>query len=186
MTRWKIAAVALVAAVSAVTVTACVGRSGTGQDSAVDLAAMGSEGEALAALGFDVQYADLDDATATPTDAASTDPTAGRGEGWRKRHQARVLLRKNLLHGEVVVQTRDGTKTIVAQRGTVTAVDGSSMTVRSTDGFTLTWTFGENLRVVEHGTRVQVDRVQVGALLGVAGAKDGERSVARLIVIPKK
>ena len=84
------------------------------------------------------------------------------------------------------MQTKDGgTKTVAVQRGEVTAIDGDSMTVKSTDGFTMTWTFGEDLRVVERRTTVQPSEVKVGTTLGVAGAKDGDRGVARLIVIPR-
>ena len=60
------------------------------------------------------------------------------------------------LHGEAVVKTKDGgTKTVAVQRGEVTAIDGDSVTVKSTDGFTLTWTFGDELRVVERRTTVR-------------------------------
>ena len=104
-----------------------------------------------------------------------------RGEEWRKRRQARVLLRRNTLHGEAVVKTKDGgTQTVAVQRGEVTAIDGDSMTVKSTDGFTMTWTFGDDLRVVERRATVQPSEVKVGATLGVAGAKDGDKGVARL------
>jgi hypothetical protein len=97
----------------------------------------------------------------------------------------RAYLRKNTLHGEIVVQTKEGTRTIAVQRGTVTALDDDSMTVKSTDGFTMTWTFGENLRVIERRTTVQPEDVEVGAEVGVAGAKDGDRATARLVVIPR-
>ncbi|MFC0004157.1 hypothetical protein [Micromonospora siamensis] len=169
---------------------------GPATQTAVDVAAaMGAEGQALAAMGFDA--AELEPGTASSTDPAggaepstSADPKAKRGERaqeWRKRHAARVLLRKNTLHGEAVVQTKDGgTRTVVVQRGQVTAIDGDSVTVKSTDGFTLTWAFGDKLRVVERRATVQPTAVKVGTTVGVAGAKDGDRDVARLILIPLK
>lgn len=159
MPRWGIATgtTALLAAV-ALGVSGCGAAEVASQparDVAVEVAAaMGVEGQALAAMGFDAD--DLDVLTvaapATPTPGAS--PSAKekarekRGEEWRKRRQARVLLRKNTLHGEAVVKTKDGgTQTVAVQRGEVTAIDGDSMTVKSTDGFTMTWTFGDDLRV---------------------------------------
>lgn len=97
-----------------------------------------------------------------------------------------MLLRRNTLHGEAVVKTKDGgTQTVAVQRGEVTAIDGDSMTVKSTDGFTVTWTFGDDLRVVEHRATVRVSDVKVGTTLGVAGAKDGDKGAARLILIPR-
>ncbi|MER6595271.1 hypothetical protein ABT214_26175 [Micromonospora purpureochromogenes] len=154
---------------------------------------MGVEGQALAAMGFDPTELELVAAPA-PSASGSAEAEAGpkgkrgeRAEEWRKRRQARVLLRKNTLHGEAVVQTRDGgTKTVVVQRGEVTAVDGDSVTVKSTDGFTLTWTFGDKLRVIERRTTIQSSDVRVGTRIGVAGAKDGDATVARLIVVPFK
>jgi hypothetical protein len=166
----------------------------TAKETAVEVAAaMGADGQALAALGFDA--ADLDvDPVAAPSAAASAGEQAGpqdkrgeRAEDWRKRHRARVLLRKNTLHGEVVVQTKDGgTKTIAVQRGQVTAIDDREMTVRSADGFTMTWTFGDKLRVVERRTTVQPSDLKVGTTVGVAGTKDGDGGSARLIVVPIK
>ncbi|WP_446211880.1 hypothetical protein [Micromonospora sp. IBSANI012] len=167
---------------------------GTTQQAAVDVAAaMGVEGQALAAMGFDPTELELVAAPA-PSASGSAEPEAGpkgkrgeRAEEWRKRRQARVLLRKNTLHGEAVVQTKDGgTKTVVVQRGEVTAVDGDSVTVKSTDGFTLTWTFGDKLQVIERRTTIQSSDVKVGTKIGVAGAKDGDATVARLIVVPFK
>ncbi|SCF46915.1 hypothetical protein [Micromonospora mirobrigensis] len=168
---------------------------GPATQTAVDVAAaMGVEGQALAAMGFDP--AELDPSGAASTDAedpagaapsASAAPKGERVKEWRKRHGARVLLRRNTLHGEAVVQTKDGgTRTVVVQRGQVTAIDGDSMTVKSTDGFTLTWAFGEKLRVVERRATVQPTAVKVGTTVGVAGAKDGDRDVARLVLIPLK
>lgn len=83
------------------------------------------------------------------------------------------------------MKTRDGgTKTVAVPRGEVTAIDDRSMTVKSADGFTVTWTFGEKLRVVERRTTVRSTDIKIGTAVGVAGAKDGDRGVARLVVVP--
>ncbi|WFE95294.1 hypothetical protein [Micromonospora sp. WMMD987] len=163
---------------------------------AVDVAAaLGVEGQALAALGVDPTELDLIAAPApAASDAATPSPSAGakgkrgeRAQELRQRRQARVLLGRNGLHGEAVVQTRDGgTKTVVVQRGEVTAVDGGSVTVKSTDGFSLTWKLGDQLRVVQRRTTIKADDVKVGTKVNVAGARDGDASVARLIVVPVK
>ncbi|GIJ10620.1 hypothetical protein ACFFMR_15395 [Micromonospora andamanensis] len=158
------------------------------QESAVEVvAAMGAEGQALAALGLDPAELDPDATVATPVEAT---PSAGtkrqeRAEEWRKRKAARVLLRRNTLHGEVVVKTRDGgTKTVAVQRGKVTALADDKITVRSTDGFTRTWTFADDLRVVERRKSIESTDIKVGTKLGVAGALNGEQAQARLIVVP--
>jgi hypothetical protein len=137
--------------------------------------ALGPEAGALAAMGFDLGSAGIaPSAQASPSTVDKVRPG---------RHKLRVFLRRNILHGEVVVQTKDGPKTIVVQRGTVTAIDAKSITVKSTDGFVLTWTFGDPLHVLEHRTTIQPSQVAVGAVVGVAGAKDGDQTTARLVVI---
>ena len=139
---------------------------------AVDVADVVVADEALQAIGFEA----LSMASPTPT------PTPGKG----RRGHGHGLLRGNTLHGEVVVQTKEGTRTVVVQRGTVTAITDMSITVKSSDGYTLTWAFGDKLRVVERRTTIQPKDVAVGTTVGVAGAKDGDRNVARLIRIPNR
>ena len=149
-----------------------------------------AEAEALAAMGVqpeDIVAAepnlDLVAATASPSEKTRGDG-GKRLDAWRKRHAAKVALHRNVLHGEAVVQTKDGTITVLVQRGTVTAITGDSVTVKSTDGFTQTWKFHENLRVVEKRATIQPSQVKVGAEIALAGPKSGDTPMARLIVIP--
>jgi hypothetical protein len=166
--------------------TACGSANGAASETAVDVAeALGPEAGALAAMGF--APADMTPAELTATEPAPTATSTPGADRRGKRHTLRVFLRKNMLHGEAVVMTKDGTtKTIVVQRGTVTALTATTITVKSTDGFTLTWTLGDPLRVVEHRTTIQPSQVAVGAEVGIAGSKDGDKTVARLILIPNK
>jgi hypothetical protein len=164
-------------------------------------ASFSPEGEALAAMGFDGQdiaagepafagAAVAGRAAAAAAPGASASPNGGGGKDakrkdWRQRRLLRVALAKNTLHGEAVVQTKDGqTVTVVVQRGTITELTDSSVTVKSADGFTLTWRYADNLRVVEKRQTVQPSEVKVGMDVGVAGAKDGASAVARFIVVP--
>lgn len=190
----------IVTGATALLAAAALGLAGCGpaqvaQDSAKETAvevaaALGADGQALAALGLDAGDLDVDPVAApapsgSPGAKAGADRKADRGQEWRKRHRARVLLRKNTLHGEVVVQAKDGgTKTVAVQRGQVTAVDDRSMTVKSADGFTMTWTFGEKLRVVERRATLRSSDIKVGTTVGVAGAREGDGGVARLVVVP--
>jgi hypothetical protein len=133
------------------------------------------EAVALASMGFDT--AGLEPANAP---APSASPDHGKG-----RRGLRVELRKNVLHGETVVQTKDGVQTIEVQRGQVTAVTDTSVTVRSTDGFTETWTFGPKFTVVQNRAKVPATAIASGAQIGIAGTKSGDTSTARLAVLPK-
>jgi hypothetical protein len=152
---------------------------GTVRDGSLDGFLDGSFGEeaaALQAVGYETE-------PAAPGPSASA-PAADRKEKRQERRAAgRKFLRKNTLHGEMTVQGKDGVRTIVVQRGTVTASDGRTITVKSTDGFTLTWTNAPDLRVVQDRKKVDAAAVKTGATIGVAGAKDGSATTARLVVI---
>jgi hypothetical protein len=186
-TAAAVATLALAAGLLGLTACSRPGASAAGQETvaeaaapALDLAA-GLEEQALEALGFEA--AEL--APNEPSATSDPDPSAGPGKGERgknRRPLARALLRGRVLHAEAVVQTDEGTRTLVSQRGTITAIDGDSVTVRSTDGFSLTWAFGDKLRVIERRRTVQPTDLVVGTEIGVAGAEDGGKAVARLIV----
>jgi hypothetical protein len=192
MRMYRRIGVVAVIGVTALGLTACgsgAPAGGSGADAgqtAVEVAAdLSAEGQALAALGF--QPADIEPVGYLVTDP-SPSPSADKRDrqGRHKRHLNRILLRKNTLHGEVVVQTKDGTKTLLVQRGEVTAINGTTMTVKSTDGYTQTWKFGDQIRVFERRNTVQPKDIAVGTQLGVAGTKDGDTSTAKLIVVPAK
>jgi len=174
-------------------------------DSASATTDLGWEAQALQAIGLET--ADLAPANAAtdpapaasapvPNPAAAIAPAAspsasakaGAGDaGSKRRHRLlRFAFGKSALHGEAVVKTDDGTKTVVVQRGTVTAIDATSVTVKSTDGFTLTWTFGTPITVIERRSQVQPSAIAVGTQVGLAGDKAGNSPSARLIVVPNK
>jgi hypothetical protein len=164
-------------------VAALAGLVGCGQPDPgatdVEYTELSWEGQALETIGM--SPAEL------PAAAAQSVPTASPGPGDRERNRRwrRVHFPfRNVLHAEGVVQTDEGQKTVVVQRGSVTAISATSMTVRSADGFTLVWTLGDDkLRVFERRNQVQPSAVAVGADVGVAGAKEGDAAVARLLVI---
>jgi hypothetical protein len=146
------------------------------------------EASALTALGFNT-----DDVTASgkladpgPSDAPSAAPGRSGRYGRPAPLRLRRLLARHVEHGEVVVQTKQGDKTIDIQRGQVTAIDDKSITVKSADGFTQTWVFGTPLRVIQNRDTIQPSAVTVGQEVGVAGAKNGTTVTANLVVIPLK
>ena len=130
---------------------------------------------AMQAIGVETGLA----AEPTPAPSTSAAPKAGK----ERRAAVRKYLRKNTLHGEITVQGKDGTRTIVVQRGTVTGVSATSVSVRSTDGYALTWTYGDKLRVVQNRSTVATTAIKTGAQIGVAGTRNGAATAARLIVL---
>ncbi|MEU8000782.1 hypothetical protein AB0B66_06410 [Catellatospora sp. NPDC049111] len=145
------------------------------------------EAEALAAMGVapdDLVAAESElDALVSPS-PGTKDKLDDRLRNWRKRHALRVALRRDVQHGEAVVETKKGPVTVLVQRGVVTAVDAESITVKSADGFTQTWKYGEKLRVVEKRATIQPTELKAGAQVALAGPKEGDTPTARLIVIP--
>jgi len=176
----------LVGMVCALGLAACGGTPAAPSSaaSAADLADLSYETEALAEIGFATDLADLR-AVAMPDPSASA--KVGRQGENRKLRKLRVTFGRHTLHAEATVQTKAGVQTLVVQRGEVTAVTDTTVTVKSSDGFSLTWTFGDKLRIAKRGApRGQVERSELtsGVTIGVAGLRDGSTTTARLIVIP--
>jgi len=148
----------------------------TATSPAVAAADVADEAYALQAVGFDTGLA----ADPAPSSSAAAGDRKTPAE---RRAALRKYLRKNTMHGEITVQGKEGVKTIVVQRGTVTAVTATSVTVKSTDGFTATWDFGDKLKIVQNRQAVAAGALKTGAEVGVAGTKDGSTDSARLIAI---
>ncbi len=146
-------------------------------------AALSPEQSALTALGF--TSADVTPVSGTANADPAVAPSAStKHPRLKKLAIRRLALRKNVEHGQVTVETKNGDETIDVQRGTVTAISSTSMTVKSTDGYSLTWTISSPLNVIEHRTKVQPSAVTTGETVGVAGLQSGSAATAKLVVIP--
>jgi hypothetical protein len=74
-------------------------------------------------------------------------------------------------HGDVTVQGANGAATAMTlQRGTVTATSGTSVTVKSTDGFTATY-------AVDSSTRGRTTNLAKGDTVLVIAQKAGAKAV---------
>lgn len=105
-------------------------------------------------------------------DAATPDAgTAGRMRG----------LGRRVLHGEVVVQTRKGFVTAEIARGTVAAIDATSISVKSADGVTTTFAIDAKTKARSAGHVVPLTSVHDGDTVGVLGIKNGTDFVAKVI-----
>ena len=100
----------------------------------------------LALGGFGIASAQTD----TP-DPPAVEDDAGRPGARVHKAGPRfgVMAGRGAIHGEFVVPDGDGDgyRTAVVQRGTVTAVNESSLTVESEDGFTETYAVDDNTLV---------------------------------------
>jgi hypothetical protein len=78
-----------------------------------------------------------------------------------------------LLHGEQVVQQGTKVVTIDEQVGKITAVSATTVTIRSSDGFTATYVVGSTTRIGKNRTQVKISAVVVGDTVRVEGVKSG-------------
>jgi hypothetical protein len=114
-------------------------------------------------------------ANASADDSAVDADAAGPGERLRG-------FGKRVVHGEVVLQTKKGFVTAVIARGTVTAIDGDSMTVKSPDGVTSNFSIDQKTRARSDGKKIAISAIHVGDKVGVLGVKAGSAApLARMI-----
>jgi hypothetical protein len=119
---------------------------------------------ALAGGGAAVALAD----TSTPTPAT---PSSSAPAPAAKPHAKQRALARRAEHGEVVLRGKGGDRTVDVQRGVVTAASPTSVTVRSTDGFTATYTFTPTSKVRKQKAVSQPSAVAVNDRVGVVAAK---------------
>jgi hypothetical protein len=159
----------------------CAGRTADG--ASTDSSELAWDGQALEAIGFntaDLSAVGLAEQSAQPQASDRRDQRRGAGAFRRLRFG----FGHGLLHGEGVIQTAEGVKTIVVQRGTVTEISSTSMTVKSADGFTLTWAISDQTRVIKDRKLAKPTDVAVGTEIGVSGSRETSGVIARMIVVP--
>ena len=85
------------------------------------------------------------------------------------------------LHGQVVVaKSGGGTQTILIQKGQVTAVSATSLTVKSSDGFTATYAVTGDTAV--DGDKGRISAVAQNADVVVSAVQDGGTDTAQSIL----
>ena len=87
-----------------------------------------------------------------------------------------------LLHGEEVVQQGTKVVTIEEQAGKVTAVSATSITVKSTDGFTATYVVSVATKVGKDRAEAKISAVKVGDTVRIEATKAGSTVTADRIV----
>ncbi len=112
-------------------------------------------------------------APGTATPAAPTHPAkAGTHPGHHKGQLGRAV------HGEFTVHTKTGDKTLDSQRGVVTAVNAGSVTVKSTDGFTATYTLTPTTKVHKGKQTATTTQITTNDRVRVLATKTGTTDTA--------
>jgi hypothetical protein len=78
-----------------------------------------------------------------------------------------------VLHGEATVKTPDGVREVATQNGKITVVDGSTLTVRSSDDFTRDYIVDKDTRIALNGADGAVSSLHEGDTVHVTAVKDG-------------
>ena len=142
------------------------------------------------AVGVGVAAADpTPEPTVSPAPTASATPTAGPGTGTAKRSQGvnrkhRDLTRR-ALHGEVTVGAKKH-RVVDFQRGTVSAVSDSSVTVKSVDGFVGSYLVSPQTKVRVAKKPAGISDVSTGDRVRVVAVRDGQTLTATRVVDHKK
>lgn len=122
--------------------------------------------------------------TPAPTASAPSSGSAAPQAGDRREKLKHRALARGM-HGEWVVKGKDGKPvTLVSVRGTVTAVNGTSVTVKAEDGFTATFIATADTKVRGHDVD-SMSEVKVGAEGAVVGVKSGGTITARAVLVKK-
>jgi len=88
-----------------------------------------------------------------------------------------------VLHSEATVQKPDGTTAVVvSQTGDITEITGSTITVKSSDGFEATYTVDKNTRISINGTDGTASGMKKGDTVRVFGTKSGSSTHAEAVM----
>lgn len=117
--------------------------------------------------------------TAAPEPAASPSAAAGaKGDHARRPHRG---LTAKALHGEVTLAGKQH-RLVQFQRGRVTTVEDSSVSVRSADGFVGTYRIESSTKIRVAHKKAALGDVEVGDRVRVFAAKDGSTLTATRLV----
>lgn len=122
---------------------------------------------ALAVAGVGIGVAEA----ATTTSATPTSTKASAAPSTSANSARRPLLSR-VEHGEVTLNGKQH-RTVDLQRGTVQAVNATSVTVRSADGFTSSYTINGNTKVRKNKQPSSIDQLAVNDRVTVRAVKNG-------------
>jgi Domain of unknown function (DUF5666) len=114
--------------------------------------------------------------TRAPSANANKSKALGRGAGWRH------ALGRRVLHGEVTLQTKEGTRTVVMAYGTVTALSKDAITVKSSDGVETSFKLDGDTRFGFRNEPAPSAELKVGEDAFVSGEKSGGSATAKRVV----
>lgn len=154
---------------------------------------------ALTGAGSAIAWSATD--TPTPTPSAS-ESAPGKSDNAPGKEKPAKSQRPQHLHSESVVKKADGTfETVLIQQGTVESVSGTSVTVKSEDGFPQAYAVNAETRIIkfpapaadgspakgDDGKRLKptagtIADIAAGDAVRISGVKTGDQATAQRIV----
>ncbi|MFC5180473.1 hypothetical protein [Actinomadura harenae] len=141
-------------------------------------------------------YAAVPAFAASPSPSPSAHPSAsGKGHGGQWRHGGKNGAHGHRgfrggmrgVHGEATVKAKNNTfKLVDWQRGQVTGKTGTTLTVKSADGVTWTWTVDAKTRVMKSRAKSALSAVGNGDQVVVFGDRSGDTRTAAAVRDPQK
>lgn len=132
---------------------------------AVAVAVVGAGGAAIYVAG-----------SSTDSTSAQGGMQGGPGGGQMSGGTGGLATLSSALHGEYVVSDGNGGYTTeLVQTGTVTAVDSTSLTAKSTDGYTKTYTIDSGTAV---GNNADISSIATGDTVTVVASVSGDTATA--------
>ncbi|MGR6975057.1 hypothetical protein ACU639_36675 [Streptomyces cynarae] len=122
---------------------------------------------------------------ASPSSAASA---SSAKQHHKKHNKKRGKHHRSLpgVHGQATVKNRKTGQFVVRewQRGSITGVSGATLTVKSADGVSWTWTVEKNAKIIRDGKKVAESALKTGDTVMVVGRRAGSANDALRIVAP--
>ena len=125
----------------------------------------------MAGVGGGIAFAANSSPSTTTTSPTAAAPATG--------HQHRAAARVE--HDQLTVRTKTGDQLLDVQRGQVTAVSPTSVTVRSQDGFTATYGVSSTSTVRVQKKASTIANVHIGDQVAVAAVHSGNTDTIRRI-----
>jgi len=146
-------------------------------------------GTTIALGGGGIAYAATTEPTPTPstTTPSEVTPDEDHPEGDRPHGPGGGFVGAGgfgVLHGELVVETEDGTyETVATQRGAIDEITDDSVTVTSEDGYTATYILdAEALETAHHGLATDPADLAAGDEVMVLAKVDGATATVQRLV----
>ncbi|GAA0544749.1 DUF5666 domain-containing protein [Actinomadura livida] len=85
------------------------------------------------------------------------------------------------VHGEATVRDGDGFRLVTFQRGEITALSSTTLTVKSADGTSWTWTANGDTKIREDRKDVALKDLAKNDEVRIAGERSGDTRTAKLV-----